>query len=82
MRLAREAEADMDKHVTKAERLARKELEKEGDVGPGNNDGYESYMSSGRGAAGSIGAGNTATYEVKIASPSQASSAPPSHNLL
>ncbi|XP_056174047.1 late embryogenesis abundant protein 6-like [Syzygium oleosum] len=82
VRLAREAEADMDKHVNKAERLARKELAKHGDGGPRNNNGYGSYTNSDQRATDPIGAGNATTYEVKIASPSQASSAPPSNKLL
>jgi len=82
VRLAKEAEADMDKHVTKAERLARKELAKHGDSGPRNGNEYGSYMNSDQRAAGPIGAGNATTNQVKIASPSQASSAPPSNELL
>ncbi|KAI3418643.1 uncharacterized protein J3R85_013591 [Psidium guajava] len=58
VRLAREAEAEMDKHVTKAERLAQKELEKHGVAGgPSSNSEHESSMNSDPGATDPIGAG-------------------------
>ncbi|KAF8028746.1 hypothetical protein BT93_E1410 [Corymbia citriodora subsp. variegata] len=74
VRLAKEAEAEMDKHVSKAERLAQKELEKHGVGRPGNGNVQESSMNSDPRAAGPIGAGNATAH--------QASSAPPSSKLL